>query len=278
MTFSSLVGRTFATTKQGPRYGKRVERLIVHHCANTNSEAMVRYLSGSGGGTSASYCLTTKPELVGIVPEELRPWTSNAIVGGVNYDNDSNSVTVETVNLTGPPEWLVTDGQIELLAKLAADLCKRYGWGKLDRNRVVGHREVLPKGYTECPGPHLYAHLDAIVKRGNEILNPPPKPKPEPEPTLGELKMSFKSVLIGHRPDEAKDRLLVTALDFEDGQKTTEYPVTKSYGDSMGKILTEGGFFVITKGHYDTLLSDFTAAVEQKREHELAVARASAGK
>ena len=170
MTFSSLVGRTFATTKQGPRYGKRPERLIVHHCANTNSEAMVRYLSGSGGGTSATYCLTTGPELVGIVPEELRPWTSNAVVGGVNYDNDSNSVTVETVNLTGAPEWRVTDAQIEMLAQLAADLCKRYGWGKLDRRRVVGHREVLPNGYTECPGPYLYAHLDWIVERGNQII------------------------------------------------------------------------------------------------------------
>lgn len=185
MTFSSLVGRTVATTKQGPRYGKRVERLIVHHCDSTNNEAMVRYLSGSGGGTSATYCLTTGPELVGIVPEELRPWTSNAIVGGVNYDNDSNSVTVETVNLTRAPDWLVSEAQLEVLAQLAADLCKRYGWGKLDRNRVVGHREVLPKGYTECPGPYLYAHLDWIVERGNEILNPTEKRKRKDIDMLG---------------------------------------------------------------------------------------------
>lgn len=182
MTFSSLVGRTFATTKQGPRYnGKTVQRLIVHYCANTNGEAMVGYLSGAGGGTSATYCLTTGPELVGIVPEELRPWTSNAVVGGVNYDNDSNSVTVETVNLTRAPDWLVSEAQLEVLAQLAADLCKRYGWGKLDRNRVVGHREVLPKGYTECPGPYLYAHLDWIVERGNEIISGKTVPSTEEE-------------------------------------------------------------------------------------------------
>lgn len=173
MTFSALTSRVVPTSKFnniGAR--RRIDRLIVHHTAGGTNDGNVDLLSAAAREVSATYCLLTDGSLVGIVPEEFRPWTSNS----VGVDADWNSVTVETVNITGAPEWGVTDVQVESLALLAADLCVRYGWGHLDRNRVIGHRQVAQ---TACPGPYLYPLLDHIVDRANQILGgdataPPP--------------------------------------------------------------------------------------------------------
>ncbi len=135
--------------------------------------------------------------------------------------------------------------------------------GRVDRGGGTGPHDV---GTTVDPRAFVRAHL----------LKPKPKPVPEPEPTLGEI-MAFKSVGIGYRPDEKVDRLISVGLDFESGQKT-EAIVDKSYGTSWYGGLTEGGFKVLTKGHYEQVLREFDAAVAEKRAHELAVARASAGK
>lgn len=161
MTFSPLASRAV------PDYGKRsgrdrtpVSYLIVHHWAGT-SGGDARLLNPSEQ-VSASYILYGSGELVGQVPEEFRPWTSGS------WDADAPAVTVETQNSANGGDWPVSDEAVEKLAQLAADLCQRYGWGSLDRSRVRGHREFYA---TACPGPYLWARLDAIVARGNEIIN-----------------------------------------------------------------------------------------------------------
>jgi len=169
MTFSRLASRSVPTTKYSSRQGNKIERLIVHHTAGNTNEGNLQYLSASAADVSASYVLFTTGELVGIVPEEYRQWTTG-------WNADKNAVAVETVNTGGAPNWPVSDAQVEKLAQLAADLCQRYGWGRLDRNRVKGHREF---NATACPGPTLWSKLDYIVARGNEILGqgtptPPP--------------------------------------------------------------------------------------------------------
>ena len=161
MTFSPLTAYSVGTEKYSSRYGTPVSRLIVHHTAGGTNDGNVALLSTGARDVSANYCLLTTAELVGIVPEEYRAWTSGSPAA------DNPSITVETVNTSGEPDWLVSDAQIERLAQLAADLCVRYGWGSLDRNRVIGHRQVAQ---TACPGPYLYPLLDWIVERGNMIL------------------------------------------------------------------------------------------------------------
>lgn len=106
-------------------------------------------------------------------------------------------------------------------------------------------------------------------------LPPVPTPSPSPELSLGEI-MAFKSIGIGYRPNEKEDRLITVGLDFESGQRT-EVIADKSYCDSWYGGLTEGGFKILTKGHYDNALKEFDAAVAEKRAHELALAKASAG-
>ncbi|MFT4188646.1 MAG: peptidoglycan recognition family protein [Aeromicrobium sp.] len=161
MTHSPLTTRTVATSKHSPRGGRKIERLIVHHTAGGTLDSNVRRLSSDPAKASATYVLGTDGTLVGVVPEEYRPWTTGSMAA------DGPAVTVETVNTGGGPEWRVSDVQVERLAQLAADLCRRYGWGRLDRNRVKGHREYAA---TACPGPHLWGQLDRIVARANQLL------------------------------------------------------------------------------------------------------------
>ena len=179
MTFSRLSTRQVSTRNYGSRNGRRVERLIIHHTAGGTNEGNIRLLSDSkrvaNRSVSANYVLATTGQLVGIVPEEYRAWTSGSFAA------DGNSVTVETVNSGGAAKgWPVTSAQIEMLAQLAADLCRRYRWGKLDRTRVRGHREFAQ---TSCPGPYLWPRLDQIIRRGNEILGQAPKASTPAKPS-----------------------------------------------------------------------------------------------
>ena len=173
--YSPLTARTVATKKKSSRRGRTVERLIIHHTAGGTNESNVILLSVGARKVSASYVLETTGALVGIVPENYRPWTTGS------FSADGPAVTVETVNSSGAPDWKVTDAQLETLARLAADLSTRYGWGRLDRSRVMGHREFAS---TSCPGPYLWPRLDDIVARANRILDgaetkpTPAKPAP----------------------------------------------------------------------------------------------------
>lgn len=163
MTFSTLATRFVETKKFGSRKGNSINQLVIHHTAGGTNEKNIAYLATASKQVSATYVLATTGELVGIVPEELRPWTTG-------WDADRQSITVETVNSSGAPEWRVTDIQLEVLAQLAADLCVRYNWGRLDRSRIRAHREYAK---TACPGPYLWDRFDAICDRANEILFPP---------------------------------------------------------------------------------------------------------
>ena len=160
MTFSSLAsGVAPSHGKYSSREGVSVQYLIVHHWAGTaGGDAR---LVNPNESVSASYILYGTGALIGQVPEEYRPWTSGS------WNADAPAVTVETQNSASGGDWPVTDAAVEMLAQLAADLCRRYGWGRLDRSRVRGHREFAS---TACPGPYLWARLDAIVARGNQII------------------------------------------------------------------------------------------------------------
>lgn len=163
MVFSPLTARSVGTRKFNDIGKRSVDRLIVRHTAGGTNAGNVALLSSGAREVSATYSLLTTAELVGIVPEEYRPWTSNA----PGIDADRNSVTVETVNTGGAPGWPVSDAQVEKLAQLAAELCRRYSWGTVTRTRVIGHQEVGVS--TACPGPYLLPRLDSIVRRVNEI-------------------------------------------------------------------------------------------------------------
>lgn len=184
MGFSALASRAVAHHgKYSPRQGTAVRYLIVHHWAGTSGGDA--RLVNPAEAVSASYILYSDGSLVGQVPEEYRPWTSGS------WDADAPAVTVETQNSGGSPDWPVSDAALERLAQLAADLCRRYGWGSLDRSRVRGHREFYA---TACPGPYLWARLDYIVQRGNQILAGSPTTNTQEDDMTPEQAKQLKAV------------------------------------------------------------------------------------
>lgn len=160
--FSSLAYKTVSTSKYSSRGGRKVEYLTIHHTAGGSNEGNVSFLAANKKPVSASYVLETTGKFVGIVPEQYRPWTTGSLAA------DGPAVTVETVNTTHKPDWKVSEKQIQALGALAADLSKRYGWGRLNRSRVRGHREFMS---TTCPGPYLWQNMDRIIRIGNQLLD-----------------------------------------------------------------------------------------------------------
>lgn len=249
----------------------------IHHNAGVDSYAEAL---NPNRQVSANYWITNAGDLIPNIDETRRAWTSGSAGYPAGAQADHRNITVEVSN---SPEgvrsgsWAISDAAMKTLIALIADVYKRYGLGVVTRgaSRGVGvHLDWVP---TACPGPYIMANLSHIIAEANKLNNPKPQPVPEPEPelTIGEI-MAFKSVGIGYRPDPKEDRLITTGLDFESGQKTVAI-VDRSYGASWYGGLTEGGFKILTKGHYDHVLKEFDAAVAEKRAHELAVARASAG-
>lgn len=120
----------------------------------------------------------------------IRQYGRVQIIGNCgNYWGNQNTIGIECVNSALGGDYPVSDETLEMTAQLVADIAKRYNLGKLYLNpsedcpKLSGHRDwPMP---TNCPGDYLYARLQAICDRANDInfpSTPTPEPSPEPEP------------------------------------------------------------------------------------------------
>lgn len=169
MTFSGLTSLTVSTQKFSSREGYRPRRFVLHHTAGGGNEGNLQLLSANNGyDVSANYLSFTDGRLAGIVPEEYRAWTTGWTV-------DRDSITQETVNIGGAPDWPVSEKQLETTARLLADLSTRYGWGRIR----YGENFFVHQNFysTQCPGPFLMRHILSIQDRANAILSGQPDPK-----------------------------------------------------------------------------------------------------
>lgn len=157
------------------RNGVKIDRVVIHHNATTNKNvAMNTWVAGGPANTSAHYEVTPT-EIIGCVGEQYAAWHCGG-TGGYDVPKIANpnqrSIGIENVNSTGAPHWQIADGTYKNLAKLVADICKRYNI-PLDRKHVLGHNEVTA---TACPGG---INVDKVVKmaKGTATVKPS-KPKP----------------------------------------------------------------------------------------------------
>ncbi len=160
MTFSPLTHRSVTTRNYSSRHGKKISRLIIHYTAGGTDASNLDLLANShtyGRQISATYLLQRDGRLIGIVPEQHRPWTTGSRTA------DEPSITVETVIAA---QGSATTQQMHTLAHLAADLSTRYNWGKLTRKNVRGHREFA---HTQCPGPYIWPRITNIIAHANTI-------------------------------------------------------------------------------------------------------------
>jgi peptidoglycan hydrolase-like protein with peptidoglycan-binding domain len=168
MTFSGHISETSGVAARNyatGRAGTAVDRIVLHHQASTNSNVTLGMMSSGSRQVSANYVIRGNGRAVGVVHEEHTPFTNG------NLAWNRRSITFEIENSAGAPSWSVSPAAHEITAQIVADVARRYGWGSVDRNRVVVHKELYARygvGYaTACPG-----GLDAnwIVARANEIL------------------------------------------------------------------------------------------------------------
>ena len=135
------------------------DQIVIHHTGNPwdddLSAAEIDASHKAQGWTCIGYHYVIRKD--GTVEEGRPHWT----VGAHAYGHNSHTIGIHVCGNFEEAE--PTDGQIESLAMLLANLCTDYGL-TIDRDSIVGHRELMP---TACPGRNLFAQMDEIVGKAN---------------------------------------------------------------------------------------------------------------
>lgn len=166
MVYSPLTNIAYNTHQKSSRNGVRIDRFIDHHAVSRNWRDVLAMMMG-GKEVSANYIIGNGGEIISVVPEEDRAWTSSSAAW------DGRAITVEVCNETLAPSYTISAAAQESLARLKADVSMRYGF-PLTRSgsssTVIGHRELYlwygASYATACPGG---LPIDQNVVRANQI-------------------------------------------------------------------------------------------------------------
>jgi len=181
MGYSPLAARVVKTRQKSSRNGATVDTVLWHHQAGTNSESVLAAMASGSRQVSSNYVVTNEGEVVGVVDEAERAWTSgSATDGGRGASWDRRSITVEVENESANG-WTISAAAYAACAALAADLDRRHPGIDLSRSDHLGHRELWT-GYrasypTACPGGLDIDKLLAAA-RGGAAVTPPASPSP----------------------------------------------------------------------------------------------------
>ena len=162
MVWSPLANGTSGNANRySSRNGARIDRFIVHHAAQTNWSALLATFAGGDHSVSPTYAIG-KGNVFGIVPEELRPWTSSSASW------DGRAITVEVLN-SSSNGWLVAENDFHNLARLIADWAHRYK-NAITNTTVITHQELYlwygASYATQCPG-SLQARKAELIALAN---------------------------------------------------------------------------------------------------------------
>lgn len=156
-------------------YGPRsaVDGITIHHMAgNLSVETCGKVFHKKKG--NSNYGIGTDGRCAMYVEEKNGAYTSS------NKANDMRMITIEVANNTLAPYWTVSDGAMNKLILLCADICRRNGIKKLvwsdnksDRiNHKNGANMTLHCDFasTACPGPYLKQCMPYIANAVNNLL------------------------------------------------------------------------------------------------------------
>lgn len=186
------------------REGDKIEYFVIHHAADTNpvQTQIDRFMRPNDRNVSPNWLIGKDGSINEIVPpDKYRAWTTGQF--------DYKAVTVETQNSSGAPDWGITEESHVAIAKLVAWAHLRWGI-PLDRQHVIGHREVPNVPATACPGPSM--NLEKILSYAIEFAKPvdptdptdPTDPvEPQPDPEMWTIKIpKDEAVELGKLLDE----------------------------------------------------------------------------
>lgn len=190
MSNSSLATVHYWTNNYSSRNGAKITSIIIHHMATVGGTAKSCYNAWKTRQGSAHYAISTTGQIGQLVDEKYRAWSA------ANAAADSKSVTIELANVTGSPNWKVSDQTIAACIDLCVDICKRNG---IEQLKFTGDKSgtLLMHCYfaaTACPGPYMKTKFAYIANAVNKKLAADPTPTPEPKPTPA------KGTWNGHKP------------------------------------------------------------------------------
>ena len=182
--FSELITKKILSPCFSSRNGQRITKITIHHAAGVlTAEQLANIFKVERRCASCNYAIGKDGEIVGVVDENNRAWTS-----GSRW-NDEQAITIEVSNIKLKPGWEVSDASMNALVKLCADICRRYAIvpyfnGTKDASMTFHYMFQA----TECPGPYIKNHVNEIITRINNELcikeEPVEKPKEEAKPYL----------------------------------------------------------------------------------------------
>ena len=191
MASSYLVTRWWGAHTDNFTYGRggyRVNGIVIHHAVTTDINVIGTVFSQPGRYGSAHY---------GVGGNQVHQYVdeNDTAYHCSNWWGNQNTIGIECVNSSLGGDYPVADDTLETVIRLVADIANRYGLGRLyvnpseDCPKLSGHRDWQGAA-TYCPGDYLYARLQYIADRANDINYPPEPPKPAlnwvdvPETTL----------------------------------------------------------------------------------------------
>lgn len=171
MTVSPLTTEQHITTQRSSRNGAKIDHFIVHHSVSTSLSQVIALMMGAKE-VSANYIIGNEGQIVAVVPEEYRAWTSSSA------EWDGRSITVEIINQSlypgygseDPSAYPISPAAQRALEALISDVGSRYGFNPTrggKNSTVLGHRDLsnwFDASYaTQCPGGYTYTRLPQIA-------------------------------------------------------------------------------------------------------------------
>ena len=175
------------------RWERTVEAVVIHYTAcRTNSGRAVVNGWNSNMYSSSNYIIDVNGVITGVVPEQLRAYTSSSWNDYSNSytDIDNRAITIECSCDYVPPRDNYPPGQegdyawnyaiaetattsqatLDSCVKLLGDIGNRYNieWRFADRDTSGTIHAHFWYGATLCPGTYLYSKFPEIAQRARE--------------------------------------------------------------------------------------------------------------
>lgn len=168
MSNSPLVNYTKISPNSSNPRNKPITKITIHHVAgNLTVEQVGNIFAPKERKASSNYGVDNHGRVGMYVEEKNRAWTSSS------SDNDNQAVTIEVANITGAPDWKVSDIALNKTIDLCVDICKRNNIRRLNFTGDKTGNLTMHKWFaaTACPGPYLESKFPYIANEVNKRLN-----------------------------------------------------------------------------------------------------------
>lgn len=204
MSNSPLVNYTKISPNSSNPRNKQITKITIHHVAgNLTVEQVGNIFATKERKASSNYGVDNHGRVGMYVEEKNRAWTSSS------SDNDNQAVTIEVANITGAPDWKVSDIALNKTIDLCVDICKRNNIKRLNFTGDKTGNLTMHKMFanTNCPGPYLESKFPYIAEMVNKRLNSQPVVNPTPQPTQTLYKVQTGSFSNKKNAEALADRL-----------------------------------------------------------------------